>query len=78
MARKLLSFPSSPHRIPVDSQLVEHHSTLQQIDPVSLDPIEIFSYQAANQELATGGDSASHAAQYDHSINRYNLIANQQ
>ncbi|KAK4895112.1 hypothetical protein LTR27_006718 [Elasticomyces elasticus] len=33
---------------------------LQQIDPVTLEPLELFTYEASNKLLANGGSSAAH------------------
>ena len=37
-------------------------NVLQQLDPVTLEPIEIFTYQASNEELVDSGRSATHPA----------------
>lgn len=38
-------------------------SNLQQLDPVSLEPIELFTYQTTNVNI-TDGKTCAHPAQY--------------
>ncbi|MCJ1481701.1 hypothetical protein MMC06_001860 [Schaereria dolodes] len=48
-------------------------NVLQQIDPVTLEPVEVFTYQSANEDLVTGGASAAHSA-FDPDGSIYNFV----
>lgn len=50
-------------------------NSLQQIDPVTLDPIELFNYQAESLELGEGGQSAAHPA-HTSTGELYNYVLN--
>ncbi|KAH8656325.1 carotenoid oxygenase [Ilyonectria robusta] len=60
---------------PFDTLVVATDATkLQQIDPVTLEPIEVFTYQASNPLLTNGGRSAAHPyIAHDGALYNYHL-----